>query len=80
MQSWKFNVLALVLIVSVILGTVSGKVFKKCEVVKKLEENGVSRTFIPTFLCLSESESGMNSSAKSTTPSLVTSYGIFQVK
>lgn len=56
------------------------KVFKKCEVVRKLEDNGVSSTFIPTFLCLSNSESGMNSSAKTTTSTTSVSYGIFQVR
>lgn len=59
---------------------VHAKVYKKCDLVRKLEEQGVSKSFIPTFVCLSDSESGMNSSMTTKPSSTVTSYGIFQVR
>lgn len=73
----------LLLTVSLLLASppsVDAKIYKKCEVVRKLEENGIPRLFIPTYACLSEHESNYNSSSKiGPTPTDVTSYGIFQV-
>lgn len=71
--------LTITLLIASSVVVVHSKIYKKCEVVRKLEENGVPKSLIATFVCLSESESGMNSSSVTKTPSDVTSYGIFQV-
>lgn len=79
----KYSLLLLVTVsVVLFLGppNCEAKIYKMCDVVRKLEENGVQKLFIPTYACLTEHESNYNSSSKTgPTAALVTSYGIFQV-
>lgn len=71
-------ILAVLVIVLLVCTLVEAKVFRKCEMVKKLEASNVSRTYIPTFVCLAGSESRMNSSY-TVEDVRSTRYGIFQV-
>lgn len=58
---------------------VHGKLFRKCDLVKDLTKNGVSRAFVSSFVCVAMNESGMNSTLVTTQAYDVKSYGIFQV-
>ncbi|CAO1321986.1 unnamed protein product [Diamesa tonsa] len=59
--------------------TVNAKVFLRCELAKTFSENGVPRTFISNWVCLSEAESNSNTSKVERYPNLSSSFGIFQI-
>ncbi|KAH0954877.1 hypothetical protein HN011_010545 [Eciton burchellii] len=71
-------------ILAVLIATIclpaESKIFHKCEVVKELERAKISRTFISHWLCLMQSESGLDT-MKITGPKAASSYsyGILQI-
>lgn len=57
-----------------------GKVYTRCEAAAELQRAGISRTWISNWVCLMESESGLDTT-KTTGPKTASSYsyGILQI-
>lgn len=75
--SW---VILFVLTVVTVRAPVEGKILEQCDAVKELERAKISKTLISNWVCLMQSESGMNT-ALVTGPKTASSYsyGIFQI-
>ena len=73
-------VIIFVLMVLTVYSPVKGKIFGRCEIIKELQKAKISRSFFSNWICLMESESGMNT-ALMTGPKTASSYsyGILQI-
>ncbi|KYN05860.1 Lysozyme c-1 [Cyphomyrmex costatus] len=73
-------VILFVLTIVIVHSSVEGKIFGRCEAVKELQKARISRSFLSNWVCLMESESGMNT-ALMTGPKTASSYsyGILQI-
>jgi len=73
-------VILFVLTVIIIRSSVEGKIFTQCDAAKELERAKISKTLISNWVCLMQSESGMNT-ALVTGPKTASSYsyGILQI-
>ncbi|XP_018057638.1 PREDICTED: uncharacterized protein LOC108693278 [Atta colombica] len=73
-------VIIFVLMVLTVHSPVKGKIFGRCEIIKELQKAKISRSFFSNWICLMESESGMNT-ALMTGPKTASSYsyGILQI-
>lgn len=69
-----------ILMVLTIRSPVEGKILTECEVVKELERAKISKSLFSNWVCLMQSESGMNTALK-TGPKTASSYsfGILQI-
>ncbi|KAL1441332.1 hypothetical protein MTO96_008744 [Rhipicephalus appendiculatus] len=56
-----------------------GKRFTRCSLSKELAKNGIPRRQMATWVCLVNSESGMNTRAKHRNRDGSADYGLFQV-
>ncbi|XP_054010278.1 lysozyme-like [Hylaeus anthracinus] len=76
MRSW----LLLSALVVLAMDQVDARILSECEAVHELQRAGVSRTYISTWVCLMQSESGMNTQLV-TGPKTASSYsfGVFQI-
>jgi len=75
-RSWAI----LAVLIAAICLPAEGKIFQKCEAVKELERAKISRSLISNWICLMQSESGMDTK-KVTGPKAASSYsyGILQI-
>ncbi|XP_012063536.1 PREDICTED: uncharacterized protein LOC105626854 [Atta cephalotes] len=73
-------VIIFVLMILTVHSPVKGKIFGRCEIIKELQKAKISRSFFSNWICLMESESGMNT-ALMTGPKTASSYsyGILQI-
>lgn len=69
-----------ILTVAAILSPMEGKIYTNCEVVKELQRAKINRSFFSNWVCLMQSESGMNTTLM-TGPKTASSYsfGILQI-
>uniref|UniRef100_A0A182NI12 lysozyme n=1 Tax=Anopheles dirus TaxID=7168 RepID=A0A182NI12_9DIPT len=58
---------------------IDAKIVTKCELVKQLTANGISRTYQGHWVCLAKAVSKMDSAKVSQLPNLSYNYGIFQI-
>lgn len=75
-KSWLISLFLVVLID----GRVAGKILTECEIVQQLQQARISRSDISSWICLMQSESGLNTNLI-TGPKTASSYsyGIFQI-
>uniref|UniRef100_A0A2M3ZY71 Putative lysozyme n=2 Tax=Anopheles triannulatus TaxID=58253 RepID=A0A2M3ZY71_9DIPT len=72
------NALALLLFVT-FLGVSLGKVYRKCELARIMQNNGFPREQLRDWMCLVQKESGFNTSAINHNRGGTTDYGLFQI-
>lgn len=77
-ESWA---ILTILIVASVRSPAEGKILEQCEAVRELERARISRTFISNWVCLMQSESGLNTRLVTgpKSPMDSYSYGVFQI-
>lgn len=80
MKTTQFWLTAAVAIALLSPGQVLARILTKCEATHELQRAGISRTFVSNWICLMDSESGMNTNVVNGPKGASSfSFGIFQI-
>ncbi|KAL5280216.1 hypothetical protein ACFFRR_004278 [Megaselia abdita] len=73
------KVFAFLLLSTLSILSVQGKIYSKCELARTLSQNGIPRSELPDWVCLVQAESNYNTKATNTNTNKTKDWGIFQI-